>query len=168
MGIIVAILVVCSVLYLSMPLSIIGQSFTGVWQERDRVLIRRRTIDSLKKWGYEASDIPALFDMFDSDGSGAVDFNEFKKIFRLMKVGLSTERLSVLFETTDTNGDGTIDDKEFVKGLFGPQAYHDVYIASELGTAGSSKRRPSLSGAMSSLTDFARGLSGRFSEVSAS
>jgi len=42
-SIIVGILVICSVLYMAMPLGIIGHAFTEIWQERDRILLMKRT-----------------------------------------------------------------------------------------------------------------------------
>jgi len=129
---VVACLVISSVLYLAMPLGIVGQSFTEVWHDRDRILLMEKTRDSLKKWGYEASDIPALFDLFDKDGNRCLDLPEFQDLILEMRIGLTRDRVAELFESFDKDGSGSVDDKEFIRGLFGARAFHEIYTAEML------------------------------------
>merc|ERR1719464_2331721 len=105
---IVAVLVICSVLYMAMPLGIIGQAFTEVWADRDRILLVERTKLQLTKWGYKAQDIPALFDWFDEDGDGQLTIAEFTQMMNSMRVGLKEKRLCELFQSFDGDGSGTI------------------------------------------------------------
>ena len=55
---------------MAMPFGIIGNSFTSVWKDRDRNLWKKMPRRRLAQWGYEATDIPALFKKFDSTGMG--------------------------------------------------------------------------------------------------
>jgi hypothetical protein len=74
---VVSVLVITSMLFMAMPLGIIGSAFTEVWSNRDAVLLISRTREHLVKWGYSAQDIPLLFAMADSDGDGELELDEF-------------------------------------------------------------------------------------------
>lgn len=115
---IVGILVICSVLYMAMPLGIIGQAFTEIWQERDRILLMKRTRDRLMCWGYSPQDVPEIFKMFDKDGDGKLSYREFHKLIKRMGVGLKEHRILQLFEAFDEDATGEVDYEEFVHNLF--------------------------------------------------
>jgi Ca2+-binding EF-hand superfamily protein len=55
----------------------------------------------------------------DSDGSGALDSNEFKRALSDYKVGCSDEEADALFAIFDKNRDGTIDFEEFMHAVIG-------------------------------------------------
>jgi Ca2+-binding EF-hand superfamily protein len=55
----------------------------------------------------------------DSDGSGALDFNEFKKALDDYKVGATEEEAQNLFNIFDKNKDGTIVFDEFIFSIVG-------------------------------------------------
>mmetsp|Transcript_61310 Transcript_61310/g.138799 ORF Transcript_61310/g.138799 Transcript_61310/m.138799 type:complete len:766 (-) Transcript_61310:59-2356(-) len=121
--IIVACLVVTSLLYLAMPVGIIGQSFTRIWQDRHRILLTWKTRRRLEQWGYTAADVPRLFQNFGISGTGLLNFFQFRKMLRKMKVGLADDRMRALFDLVDNDRSGWIDVKEFVETVF-PQEYH--------------------------------------------
>jgi len=123
---VVGVLVVFTVLYMAIPLGIIGSAFTDTWQDRDRILLMQRTRDRLCQWGYTAHDIPVLFRISDANSDGELNITEFRKLLNEMKVGFSEERILKLFNSFDDDGSGTVDDREFVRALF-PEAYHDIY-----------------------------------------
>jgi len=123
---ITAVLVVVTVLYMAIPLGIIGNAFTDTWKDRDRILLMQRTRERLRQWGYTAHDIPVLFRVSDSNEDGELDIAEFRKLLMRMQVGFSEERILKLFQSFDNDGNGTVDDEEFVRALF-PEAYHEIY-----------------------------------------
>eukprot|EP00929_Paragymnodinium_shiwhaense_P087105 TRINITY_DN47402_c0_g1_i1.p1 TRINITY_DN47402_c0_g1~~TRINITY_DN47402_c0_g1_i1.p1 ORF type:complete len:801 (+),score=198.71 TRINITY_DN47402_c0_g1_i1:145-2547(+) len=123
---VVAVLVVFSVMYMAMPLGIIGDAVTNVWNDRDRILLMRRTRDRLAQWGYCANDIPQLFKHFDRNQSGELNLTAFRELMHSMQMGLKDSRVVQLFETMDADGGGSIDDEEFIKHLF-PSVYHEMY-----------------------------------------
>lgn len=123
---IIGVLVVTTVLYMAIPLGIIGTAFNDAWQDRDRILLMQRTRDRLCQWGYTAHDIPVLFKISDSNADGELDLKEFRKLLNQMQVGFSEERILKLFNSFDDDGSGTVDDHEFIKALF-PESYHDIY-----------------------------------------
>lgn len=123
---IAAALAILSLLFLAMPLGIIGSCFNEVWQDRDRILLVKRTRQRLDQWGYTARDIPVLFRIVDVDQDGALDLEEFRHLIKHMKIGLRDDRVVQLFAYFDIDNSGTVDSREFVRLLF-PRAYMELY-----------------------------------------
>mmetsp|Transcript_23579 Transcript_23579/g.42599 ORF Transcript_23579/g.42599 Transcript_23579/m.42599 type:complete len:673 (+) Transcript_23579:58-2076(+) len=119
-------LAVCSVLYMAMPIGIIGNAFTQIWQDRDRILLMIKTRDRLLQSGYEAKDLPNLFREYNTEGTGELNIMEFYKMVMDMRVGLSEERVVEVFNSLDRDGGGTIDEQEFIRAVF-PSAFHQIY-----------------------------------------
>ena len=63
--------------------------------------------------------LKSQFKIMDSDGSGALDFQEFKRALDDYKVGCSEEEAQTLFGIFDRNKDGTINFEEFMYALLG-------------------------------------------------
>jgi len=126
----VSVLVIISVLYLGMPIGLIGRAFTSVWDDRERILLMWRTRDRLTQWGYGPSDISMLFDHFDESREGGLGLKDFHWLVEHMKLGLTGERILELFRTIDQDESGIIDDKEFVNAVY-PDAYYKVFIENE-------------------------------------
>lgn len=59
------------------------------------------------------------FKIMDSDGSGSLDYNEFKKALDDYKVGASDDEAKNLFSIFDRNKDGTINFEEFISAILG-------------------------------------------------
>lgn len=123
---VISVMVVSSVMFMAMPLGIIGQAFTTVWQERDRILLVHGVRNRLRVWGYKPTDIPDLFQWFDDDDSGELGLPQFKHMIEQMQIGLSDMRIKQLFNSIDINEGGTIDDREFVQALF-PQYFQQIF-----------------------------------------
>eukprot|EP00929_Paragymnodinium_shiwhaense_P112149 TRINITY_DN80402_c0_g1_i1.p1 TRINITY_DN80402_c0_g1~~TRINITY_DN80402_c0_g1_i1.p1 ORF type:complete len:881 (-),score=150.89 TRINITY_DN80402_c0_g1_i1:184-2787(-) len=124
--VVVSFLVVFSVMYMAMPLGIIGDAVTKVWNDRDRILLVWRTRERLAQWGYSAEDIPHLFKHFDKNGSGELNLFAFRELMHSLQMGLKDARVVELFQSIDVDSGGTIDDEEFIKHLF-PSTYHEMY-----------------------------------------
>jgi len=122
----VAILIVCSALYMAIPLGIIGSAFNHVWSQRDCILLVKRARFQLDTKGYTAVDIPCLFKLFDSDNDGELSRIDFIKMIEGMNISLPVERVVELFDTFDSDGGGTIDAMEFIRQVF-PKEYGDMY-----------------------------------------
>jgi len=130
--VVVSFLIVCSCLYMAMPLGIVGQIFFQIWEQRDRILVMKRTRAALTQWGYQAHDIPMLFDLFDTNGDGYLALDEFQQMIDFLDLGMSRSRVRRLFDTFDVDGGGTVSDAEFVRGLF-PSYYHDLFMPGGFG-----------------------------------
>ena len=46
--------------------------------------------------------------MYDTDGSGSIDFTEFMLVYHIMNDGTPEEVISKIFRVFDLNGDGVI------------------------------------------------------------
>ena len=66
--------------YTAMPIGIVGHAFSAVWDDRDRLLLTKRTRAILLEHGYTASEIPALFFYFDVDKDGHLSLIEFQEL----------------------------------------------------------------------------------------
>lgn len=128
--VVVSALMICSCLYMAIPIGIVGSAFNRVWEGRAELLIMRRTRHRLDQWGYKADDIQYLFRLFDTRQAGELTFNEFSRMFRLMRVGLTDDHMSQLFKAFDADGSGTVDDREFVQQIF-PREYHTIFASEE-------------------------------------
>lgn len=117
---------VLSLLYMAMPIGVLGNAFTNVWADRDRILLIDSARSRLDQWGYTARDIKGIFKHFDKDGDGELSLSEFKNMISEMEVGIKEDRVVGLFETIDKDGGGSIDIKEFVKALF-PESFHELF-----------------------------------------
>mmetsp|Transcript_18420 Transcript_18420/g.43093 ORF Transcript_18420/g.43093 Transcript_18420/m.43093 type:complete len:555 (-) Transcript_18420:113-1777(-) len=111
-------LVIVSVLFVAMPVGIIGQEFNNSWQGRDRVLCITRAQQAMAKWGYTAADVKVLFEYVDEDHDGNLDLLEFIELMRQMRIGLSVERSIGLFMLFDDNQNGSINYMEFMRHVF--------------------------------------------------
>jgi len=120
-----SVFLVLSVLFLAMPLGLIGQAFNKTWEDRDRILLVQRTRDRLIEWGYTPYDLPLIFKHFDMDDSGGVELAEFISMLTAMRIGLGEKRITELFYLFDVDGSGSISPEEFVRHLF-PHAFQQM------------------------------------------
>jgi len=118
-------LVVTSVFALATPVAIIGTSVARIWQDCDVELLKNSVRDLLHEFGYSAADIPILFEMFDPDGNGVLDRDEFRSMIESMGIGLTCTRVDALFNLFDADSNQSIDTREFLLGIY-PQHYRQV------------------------------------------
>jgi len=128
---IVSVLVITSVMYMAMPVAILGSSFMQVWQERDVVILLNRTRDNMATWGYTAEDVPALFQIFDKENNGALNIPQFVRMIKKLKFGLTDVQVFQLFRAFDVENTGHIDEKDFVRVLY-PASYIQQYGMDEM------------------------------------
>lgn len=119
-------LLISSVLYMAMPIGILGNAFTEIWKDRDFILLASRTEDRLCQWGYTAADLPQIFALFDHEGKGELSVFEFRNMLTSMRIGISDDRTVEVFNMLDSDDGGSIDHKEFLKRLF-PKTYYELY-----------------------------------------
>eukprot|EP00746_Dinoflagellata_sp_MGD_P041386 gnl/MRDRNA2_/MRDRNA2_20013_c0_seq1.p1 gnl/MRDRNA2_/MRDRNA2_20013_c0~~gnl/MRDRNA2_/MRDRNA2_20013_c0_seq1.p1 ORF type:complete len:464 (-),score=68.91 gnl/MRDRNA2_/MRDRNA2_20013_c0_seq1:294-1589(-) len=151
-----AILIVVGVLYTAMPIQIVGDAFTEVWKNRDKILLLERARDRLAQWGYSAEDVEILFEHFDRDGDGELNVDEFRRMMHQLHLGISELRIVQLFHVLDVDGGGTICAAEFLNFMF-PQwvtfAYfedeHEAQVQETQVQEGSCKSEPSSPGGAS-------------------
>eukprot|EP00928_Gymnodinium_smaydae_P099703 TRINITY_DN9588_c0_g2_i1.p1 TRINITY_DN9588_c0_g2~~TRINITY_DN9588_c0_g2_i1.p1 ORF type:complete len:590 (+),score=69.08 TRINITY_DN9588_c0_g2_i1:69-1838(+) len=123
--IVVVVLVVTSALYMAVPLGIIGNCFSDVWRDRERILLLHVLRTRLSQWGYSPYDIPVMFDHFDKDKDGDLDFQEFHALLDALRIGMREDKIIKLFDELSER-EGTVDSADFVKSLF-PSSFHEMY-----------------------------------------
>ncbi|CAE7451232.1 KCNB1 [Symbiodinium natans] len=118
----VSVLTFISVLFLALPVGIVGHEFTQSWLSRRRVILQTRVRRCLNKWGYTAGDLQMLFEYADADGDGSLALVEFIELVRQMRIGVSAEAAAELFTMFDSDQNGTLDRTEVLRHLF-PDEY---------------------------------------------
>jgi hypothetical protein len=111
-------LILAGVCYMAMPLAIIGGTFSQVWDDRDRILMREKTRGRLTEGGVTVDDLRVLFEAADADGSGYVSRNEFVELVDAFQLGLTRSQVLRLFKSMDDNNSNSIAFEEFVFFLF--------------------------------------------------
>jgi hypothetical protein len=119
-------MIVAGVLYMAMPLGIIGHAFTAAWVDRERIILVNWVYQAFSAHGYTASDMPILFEIFDTTMDGKLHFRDFTEMVREMSLGLSDERCLVLFRALDIDKNGRLECQEFVRSIF-PGSYKDLF-----------------------------------------
>lgn len=129
-----------SVLFLALPVGIIGHEFNKSWQKRTEMLLKTRMRNCLAKWGYGASDVEILIEYADADGDGHLVLGEFIELVRQMRIGVNIETAAKLFHMLDSNRNGFLERSELLRNIF-PDEYvkHTQQISDE--TLGRSRRR---------------------------
>ena len=110
--------IVCGVLCMSMPITIVGNEFHIAWQEREVLQVVKGVRKMLKDRGLRTHEAVMIFNEFDVSARGYVDFGEFSKALECMGIRLSQIRMRQVFNLFDSNGDGSVDFVEFSERLF--------------------------------------------------
>lgn len=73
------------------------------------------------------------FSMFDRDGSGSIDAEEFRGVFEVMGMRIRDEELGLMMQDLDKNNDGAIDLEEFISAM--RSKYKDLDLEENVKTA---------------------------------
>ena len=107
------------VLFLSMPLAIVGQNFTAIWDDRERIVFIEKVKDTFIKDGdVTAEALAEAFEKIDFDGSGTITRKELRLALRGMGMRLGDVSLAQLWHAIDHDKSGEIDQHEFIKLFF--------------------------------------------------
>jgi len=126
-----SILIIFSALYMAIPIGIVGHAFSQVWGDRDRLLVMQRFRDAFLGGGFTVKSIQDIFNMFDEDGSGELDIEEFSLMLKTMQLHMDPERLCLLYQNLDVEGLGRITLEALIDGLV-PKAFaHKFFLSRE-------------------------------------
>eukprot|EP00435_Cladocopium_sp_Y103_P022494 s2503_g5.t1 len=127
-----------SVLFLSLPVGIIGHEFTRSWQIRGQVLLKNRIRRCMLKWGYSSKDLRLLIEYVDVNCDGMLALTEsgqkhieFLELMRQMRIGISAQSAIDLFMAFDDDSNGYIDYDEFLRQIF-PEEYVKDTVDSQI------------------------------------
>lgn len=112
-------LMVFGMLFMAMPIAIVGSCFSETWFDQDRIVLLEKVRSCLLAQGYTSQNISEVFDEVDEDGSGELEFNEFKKMIKTFHLrSLNIAKCRRLFHYFDTDGDGVINFTDFALTLY--------------------------------------------------
>lgn len=114
-----SVLIVTGVCYMAMPLMIVGNNFTQVWDDRHRLLMR----DKLGR-KCDLHEMKEIWALFDPDGSGVVSIEEFIPFVESLELDLTSRGIRDLFDAIDIDRSNQLTFVEFLDYLF-PEG-HDL------------------------------------------
>jgi hypothetical protein len=114
-------LIVTGLLFMAIPIGIIGSSIQDNWASRDKMLLIHRTHAALRRWEYGVSDIQDLFKHIDS--TGAIPVGAFTHLLKEMKIGISDDRIQALFDHLDKDHSGRVHHADFIQMVFPSNSY---------------------------------------------
>lgn len=118
----VAVLTFISVVFLALPVGIVGFEFQKSWNSRGHMLLLTRLRNNLSKWQFNAGDVQILMQYADVDGDGRLTLGEFVELIRQMRIGVSRESAAELFTLLDADCNGFVDEEEFIRSVL-PDEY---------------------------------------------
>lgn len=119
--------IVCGVCYMAMPLAVIGTSFSHVWEDRHRLLMRDKLLALSNGLHVDQviGRIGELFKSFDTDGSGAVEVDEFQLFMESLELKLPNRIVIMMFNAIDVDGSKEVTLNEFIEYVFPERANQD-------------------------------------------
>ncbi|CAE8625636.1 unnamed protein product [Polarella glacialis] len=101
---------------------------------RERIVTRKKTIE-IKASVAEKSrnSIEAWFQSWDLDGSGKIDFQEFRRIFNNLSLTWDEDEFASMMNQIDSNHDGEVDIREFADWVTDPSSMKTVSLDGWLG-----------------------------------
>lgn len=112
------VMMVFGVLFLSMPLAIVGQNFVTIWNDRERIIFIQRLKQSLLDNDVSKVRITELFHKLDSDGSGLLSFKEFRIALERLNIKMTSGQLMKLWWAVDKDQNGEVSHDEFLHVVF--------------------------------------------------
>eukprot|EP00392_Amoebophrya_sp_AT5.2_P006674 g6686.t1 len=92
------------VIFLSMPIAIVGTCFSQTWFDQDRIVLVEKVRSRMRQQGYTTDDLREVFDEVDEDLSGEIDFYEFKRMLEAFHFFAPIGKTRKLFNHFDSNG----------------------------------------------------------------
>jgi len=115
---IAAVAVLSGVLFMAMPITIVGNSFAVVWEEREALKVVLRVQRLLLMRNLHAREVILVFKEFDSSGDAQLDYEEFKNALLVLDVQLPPAKVRQLFRMFDQDGSGQVEYEEFCNMMF--------------------------------------------------
>lgn len=138
----VCMVIVCGIIFLAMPLAIVGSTFGQVrrhltfiwlqspecryyrtcvcrahfqvWDERQIFKLQRHLRQLLAENGVDPNDAVVAFRNIDTGGDGTISLVEFKEFVHEFKLDVQGNELKELWKALDSDGSGTITLEEFI------------------------------------------------------
>ena len=121
--------ILSGVLFMAMPITIVGNSFARVWEEKEAIKVVLKMQELLLMRNLQAKDVLHVFTEFDRDGDGSLDIQEFKLALSIMGVTLTPDRMRKLFAYFDQDHNNMVDCLEFCNVIFPTMAEEDFDLS---------------------------------------
>lgn len=106
------------VLFLSMPLAIVGNNFCIIWEDKERLVFIHRLREKFSQVGIDKDHVMLLFEDIDTNGSGYINQSEFRDLLKVLHINYSVRQAKDLFHAIDHDGSGEICRDEFLVLFF--------------------------------------------------
>merc|ERR1719272_1254034 len=114
--------ILCGVIFMAMPITIVGNNFTLAIEEKEKLAVVLSIQQHLIDRHMRADNILELFNEIDTSGDGNIDYKEFKffviKLMRGSHVCLKPSSMRRLFAVFDEDGSGCVTCQEFCHLIF--------------------------------------------------
>jgi len=114
--------ILCGVIFMAMPITIVGNNFTLAIEEKEKLAVVLSIQQHLIDNHMRADNILDLFKTIDTSGDATIDYKEFKFfVVQLMKgshVCLKPSSMRRLFAVFDEDGSGNVTCQEFCHLIF--------------------------------------------------
>ena len=87
---------------------LMGSCFSNAWFDQDKIFLLGMVRSRLHAQGYTPQDINGVFEEVDEDGSGEIDYYEFRKLIKTFNLRSVTAAKWRLFHYFDRDRDGAI------------------------------------------------------------
>lgn len=116
-------LAVIGPMYMAIPIGIIGNAFSEVWEDRQRLLMLHKMRTYVKNVGYSEKELRHMFVLIDRDQDGTLDLEEFVAWLDVLEIKMPEHIVAQVFESFDEDDEGSIDFDELLHGLY-PRTRH--------------------------------------------
>jgi hypothetical protein len=110
--------ILCGVTFMAMPITIVGNEFSHVWDERQTTHIARSIQTGMLEAGLRPADIIKKFLDSDADGDGQMSIEEFISTLASLKMRLRLSEARRVFKVFDEDSSGTVSYQEFCHVVF--------------------------------------------------
>jgi hypothetical protein len=111
-------IIVAGILFMAMPISIVGNNFTVIWEERQVLFVVTKIRSLLEHRHLEQEHAVQVFREMDADGDGSLDLQEFRRALSVMGINLYSRQLTETFQAFDGDMNGTVNYEEFCERVF--------------------------------------------------
>lgn len=111
-------IIVAGLLFMAMPISIVGNNFTVIWEERQVLFVVAKIRSLLEASNLTSEHLEQVFKEMDVSGDGSLDMQEFRRALGVMGITVTSRQLSETFQAFDGDMDGTVNYAEFCERVF--------------------------------------------------
>jgi len=116
--VVIAVALVCGLLFTTMPITIIGEAFRAAWEKKELIEVQMKIQELLIDRGLPLSELHKIFAEFDTSGDMQLDWAEFKGALKKLGVKVPLAKMRALFSMFDEDDTQEVDYIEFCRLLY--------------------------------------------------